>query len=115
MSKFERAAKHATELTGEGLSYAYPAGPNVTHPVATFPWVSRAKARLSGGCREYHEQTFPPAQPKGIMHQNAEPRLRGATWLARLLYANMQITTPSIIPINQGTNHVNTMVGKNNV
>jgi len=33
------------------------------------------------------------------MHQNAEPRLRGVDWLARLLYANMQITTPSIIPI----------------
>ena len=33
------------------------------------------------------------------MHQNAEPRLRGVYWLARLLYANMQITTPSIIPI----------------
>jgi hypothetical protein len=36
------------------------------------------------------------------MHQNAKPRLRGATWLARLLYANMQITTLLSILIRVG-------------
>ena len=40
------------------------------------------------------------------MHQNAEPRLRGVDWLARLLYANMQITTPSIIPILRDIKYV---------